>query len=147
VTERELAALEAAAKAATPGEWEYFEELSGEHEAEKLYRWGVWRKPEQHPTICYSPVYGDGADGTPAINDLAFIAAANPAAVLRLAAAYREALALLGDSETALDHYTSAQVVAGAKTRWICTPDCPACAWELRRAALLAGGGGEVQAP
>jgi hypothetical protein len=141
MSERELAALEAAAKAVGPQEWLHDERVR----CAAIY-WGI------ETVDCFDDVdrfvaFRDGPHDDESRAAWDHIAAANPAAVLRLAAAYREALALLGDSETALDHYTSAQVVAGAKTRWICTPDCPACAWELRRAALLAGGGGEVQAP
>ena len=73
MTEKELDALETAAKAATPGPWVIDPILN------------ILSKDEI--------VYVDGDDSIGYVNNIKYIAAANPAAVLELIAALRQARA------------------------------------------------------
>jgi hypothetical protein len=180
MSERELAALEAAAKAATPGEWFWEVNLKSKRVAltstglpasmheivMDFVRWGMGgacprlRKPHANrPDFVIMHRADEFAAVIPGREhhaswaqtleqpDARHIAAANPSAVLRLAAAYREALALLAalpahESETRIQSFGG-----GCETVIRCPDHCATCAWERRRAALLAGGGWEVQAP
>lgn len=78
MTDAELSALEAAASAATPGPWEC-DALSTVRSMDENYR-GIG--------IVYCAI--DSTGRVPSLNNAAYIAAANPAAILELIAELRQ---------------------------------------------------------